>query len=177
MFMKSASNINKNQKLCLADLLFVACSSCKILKHRLNYIFDCHLTGIIESFQDTYIKKNSFAHIHFKMLRCNFYFLKILIDFRHIFRQSARKLNPKLFWGRSFANNFFLQFKCLFLPQCYSSVVVIHVQLCKHSWYTQPPKRRLVESTLIRCFNTLTAGQITGKNVQLPPGLVAVSPP
>ena len=42
MYMKSTSNINKNQKSCLTDLfkLFVACSSWSILKQRLNRIFD-----------------------------------------------------------------------------------------------------------------------------------------
>ena len=34
----------------------------------------------------------------------------------------------------------------LFHDQFYFSVIVIHVQLCKHSWYKkQPEKRRLVE--------------------------------
>ena len=26
------------------------------------------------------------------------------------------------------------------------NVIIIHIQVCIHSWYTQPPKRRLVES-------------------------------
>ena len=40
---------------CLKGLfkLFVACSSWRILKHRLNHIFHCHLLRIFESFQDT----------------------------------------------------------------------------------------------------------------------------
>ena len=43
------------QKLYLIDLfkLFVACTSWKILTHHWNHIFDCHLTGIWESSQDT----------------------------------------------------------------------------------------------------------------------------
>ena len=46
---------------CLTGLfkLFVACSSWRILKHRLNHIFDCHLPRIFESFQD-----NSNTHIY-----------------------------------------------------------------------------------------------------------------
>ena len=39
-----------------------------------------------------------------------------------------------------------LQFRGLFFAQSYFSVIVIQVQLYKHSWYTQPPKTRLVES-------------------------------
>ena len=42
----------------------------------------------------------------------------------------------------------FLQLKCLFYGQSYFSVSIIHVQLCKHSWYNkQPHERRLVELT------------------------------
>ena len=55
MYVKSTSNINKSQISCLTGLfmLFVACSSWKILKHRLNHIFDCHPLRIFEFFQDT----------------------------------------------------------------------------------------------------------------------------
>ena len=51
--MKSTSNINKNQKSCLTDLvkLFVTCSSRRILKDGVNHIFDCHLLKISEPFQ------------------------------------------------------------------------------------------------------------------------------
>ena len=97
--MKSTSSINKNQKSCLTGLfkLFVACSSWRILKHRLNHIFYCHLLRIFESFQDTpkiptftlLIKTN--AELHFKMLSCNFYFLKNLTDFRHVILQLVTK--------------------------------------------------------------------------------------
>ena len=90
--MKSTSNINKSQKSCLTGLfkLFVACSSWRILKHRLNHFFHCHLLRIFESFHDTskiptftlLIKTN--AKLHLKLLSCNFYFLKNLIDFRNI---------------------------------------------------------------------------------------------
>ena len=76
MYMKSNSNINKTQKSCLTDLfkLFVACSSWRILKHRLSHISDCHLLRIFESFQDTckiptftlLMKTN--AQLHLKML-------------------------------------------------------------------------------------------------------------
>ena len=102
---KSTSNINKSQKLCLTRLskLFVACSSWRILKHRLNHIFHYHLLRMFESFQDTskiptftlLIKNN--AQLHLKMLSCNFYFLKNLTDFRHIILQPAGKFNPKFF--------------------------------------------------------------------------------
>ena len=90
--MKSTSNINKSQKSCLTGLfkLFVACSSWRILKHRLNHFFHCHLLRIFESFHDTskiptftlLIKTN--AQLHLKMLSCNFYFLKTLTDFMNI---------------------------------------------------------------------------------------------
>ena len=96
--MKSTSDINKNQKSCLIGLfkLFVTCSSWRILTHRLNHIFHCHLLRIFELFQDTskiptftlLIKTN--AQLHLKMLSCNFYFLKNLTDFRHIILQPAR---------------------------------------------------------------------------------------
>ena len=105
--MKSTSNKNKSQKSCLAGLfkLFVACSSWRILKHRLNHIFDCHLLRIFESFQNTskiptftlLIKTNAHAQLHLKMLSCNFYFLKNLTDFRHIILQPAGKFNPNSF--------------------------------------------------------------------------------
>ena len=54
MYMKLTSNINKNQKPCLTDLFnsFIACLSWRILKHRPNRIFDCHLTRISEPFQN-----------------------------------------------------------------------------------------------------------------------------
>ena len=54
-------HINKSQKSCLTGLfkLSVAFSSWRILKHRLNHIFDCHLPRIFESFQD-----NSNTHIY-----------------------------------------------------------------------------------------------------------------
>ena len=103
--MKSTSNINKNQKSCLIDLLklFVACLSWRILKHRLKHISDCHLLRTFESFQDTsetptftlLIKTN--AQLHLKMLSYNFYFSKNLTDFRHMSRQPAKKFNPKFF--------------------------------------------------------------------------------
>ena len=97
MYMKSTSNINKSQKSCLTGLfkLFVACSSWRILKHRLNHIFHCHLLRIFESFQHTskiptftlLIRTN--VQLHLKMLSYNLYFLKNLTDFRHIILQSA----------------------------------------------------------------------------------------
>ena len=70
--------------------LFVTCSSWRILKHRLNHLFHCHLLKIFESFHDASkiptftlsIKTN--AQLHLKMLSCNFYFLKNLTDFRNI---------------------------------------------------------------------------------------------
>ena len=112
---------------CLTDLfkLFVACSSWRILKHRPNHFFHCHLLRIFESFHDSskiptfsptftlLIKTN--AQLHLKMLRCNFYFLKNLTDLRNIILQSAVKFNTKFFEGRSFANETFLYFKHLFL--------------------------------------------------------------
>ena len=49
-----------------------------------------------------------------------------------------------------------LHFKRLFLAQSYFSVIVIHVQLCKHSWYKKPQKRRLVASIQqMHSFNKL----------------------
>ena len=107
MYLKSTSNINKNQKLCLTGLfkLFVARSSWRILKHRLNNIFHCHLLRIFESFQDTskiptftlLIKTN--AQLHLKMLSCNFYFLKNLTDIRHIILPSAKKFKNSFLEG------------------------------------------------------------------------------
>ena len=112
--MKSTSNINKGLKSCLTGLfkLFVACSSWRILKHRLNHIFHYHLLRMFESFQDTYkiptftllIKNN--AQLHLKMLSCNFYFLKNLTDFRHIIFQPAGKFNPKFLRENLIQNSF-----------------------------------------------------------------------
>ena len=59
------------------------------------------------------------------------YFLN---TFRHIILQSARK--------GSFVE-IVLQFKRLFQDQSYFSVIVIHVQLCKYSWYKQPQKKKI----------------------------------
>ena len=97
--MQSTSNINKNQELCLTDFfkLLIACSSLRILKHRLIHIFDCHLLRIFESSQCT-SKIPTFtlllmtnAQLHLKMLSCNFYFLKNLTDFRHVILQLVTK--------------------------------------------------------------------------------------
>ena len=100
-------NQQYNQKLitCLTGFftLFVACSSWRIMKHRLNHIFHCHLLRIFESFRDTskipaftlLIKTN--VQLHLKLLSCNFYFLKNLTDFSHIILQPAGKFNPKFF--------------------------------------------------------------------------------
>ena len=38
--------------------LFVACSSWRILQHRLNRIFDCYLTRIFELCQDIVLNTN-----------------------------------------------------------------------------------------------------------------------
>ena len=99
---------------CLTGLfkLFVACSSWRILKHRLNHFFHCHLLRIFESFHDTskiptftlLIKTN--AQLHLKMLSCNFYFLKNLTDFRHIIFQPAGKFNPKFLRENLIQNSF-----------------------------------------------------------------------
>ena len=51
MYMKLTSNINKNQIQILFNS-FIACLSWRILKHRPNRIFDCHLTRISEPFQN-----------------------------------------------------------------------------------------------------------------------------
>ena len=112
--MKSTSNINKGLKSCLTGLfkLFVACSSWRILKHRLNHIFYFRLLRIFESFQDIskiptftlLIKTN--AQLHLKMLSCNFYFLKNLTDFRHIIFQPAGKFNPKFLRENLIQNSF-----------------------------------------------------------------------
>ena len=87
----------------MLDRLFVASSGWRILKHRLNHIFDCYVLKIFESFQDTskiptftlLIKTN--AQLHLKMITCNFYFLINLTDFRHAILQPAGKFNPKFF--------------------------------------------------------------------------------
>ena len=115
IYMKSTSNINKNQKWCLTGLfkLFVACSGWRILKHCLNHIFHCHLLRIFESFQGTcktttfifLIKTN--AQLHLKMLSCNFDFLKNLTDFRPIILHLVKK-SKSSFMER-------LPFKYLFL--------------------------------------------------------------
>ena len=104
----------QSQKSCFTGLfkLFVACSSWKILKHRLNHIFDCHLLRLFESFQYTskiskftlLIKTN--AQFHLKILSCNFYFLKNLTDFRHIILQPAGKFNPKFLRENLIQNSF-----------------------------------------------------------------------
>ena len=167
MCMKSTSNINKSQKSCLTDLskLFVACSSWRILKHRLTHIFDCHPLRIFESFQDTskiptftlLIKTN--ARLHLKMLSCNFYFLKNLTDFRHIILQPAETFNPKFLRENLIENSFkkgdlqikhFFTSSISFLPNPVFSVIIIHIQVCIHPWYTQPSKKRLVESITFR---------------------------
>ena len=110
--------INKQYKqkpiTCLAGLfkLFVACSSRRILKHRLKHIFHCHLLRVFESFHDTskiptfalLIKTN--AQLHLKMLSCNFYFLKNLTDLRHIILQPAGKFNPKFLRENLIENSF-----------------------------------------------------------------------
>ena len=99
---------------CLTGLfkLFVACSSWRILKHRLNHFFHCHLLRIFESFHDTskiptftlLIKTN--AQLHLKMLSCNFYFLKNLTDFRHIILQPAFNFNPNFLRENLIQNSF-----------------------------------------------------------------------
>ena len=52
--MKLTENISKKQTF-LTDLckLFVAYTSWRIPRCYLNHIFDCHLTGIFESIQET----------------------------------------------------------------------------------------------------------------------------
>ena len=92
---------------CLTGLfkLFVACSSWRILKHRLKHFFHCHLLRIFESFHDTskiptftlLIKTN--AQLHLKMLSCNFYFVKNLTDFRPIILHLARKFKSSFMEG------------------------------------------------------------------------------
>ena len=64
----------KKQRSCLIDLfnLFVACSSSRILKHRLNHIFNCHILRIFQSFQDT---------------SCTLHFLKIYGRINHVQKQ------------------------------------------------------------------------------------------
>ena len=124
MYMKSTSNMNKNQKSCLTGLLklFVACSSWSILKLRLNHILHCHLLRIFESFQDTsklliftlLIKTSRQPHL--KMLRCSFHFLKNLIDFRHIILQPARKLKNSFMKGVLQIKHFFPSSSISFLP-------------------------------------------------------------
>ena len=101
---------------CLTGLfkLFVACSSWRILKHRLNHFFHCHLLRIFESFHDTskiptftlLIKTNAHAQLHLKMLSCNFYFLKNLTDFRHIILQPAFNFNPNFLRENLIQNSF-----------------------------------------------------------------------
>ena len=140
MYMKSTSNKNKSQKSCLAGFLklFVACSSWRILKHRLSHIFDCHLLRIFESFQDTskiptftlLIKTN--AQLHLKMLSCNFYVLKNWTDFRHIILQPARKFKHSFMEGVLQIKHFF-PFRHLFLAKPYFSFLIIHIQVCKHT--------------------------------------------
>ena len=98
---------------CLTGLfkLFVACSSWRILKHRLNHFFHCHLLRIFESFHDTskiptftlLIKTN--AELHLKMLSSNFYFLRNLTDFRHLILQPEGKSNPKFLRGNLIQNS------------------------------------------------------------------------
>ena len=107
---------------CLKGLfkLFVACSSWRILKHRLNHIFHCHLLRIFESFEHTskiptstlLIKTNT--QIHFKMLSCNFYFLKNLTNYRNIILHSTREFKISLL-ERVLQIKHFLPFKHFFL--------------------------------------------------------------
>ena len=42
-----------------------------------------------------------------------------------------------------FANKTFLPVKHLFLDQPYFSVIIIHIQVCKRSWYTQTSKKKI----------------------------------
>ena len=106
--MKSTGNINKSQKSCLTGILklFVACSSWRILKHRLNDIIDYHLIRIFELFKDTSKIPTFTLSISFKILSCNFCFLKNLIDFKGIILQPTGKLNPK-FLRENLILNFF----------------------------------------------------------------------
>ena len=76
------------------------------------------------------------------MLSCNFDFLKNLTDFRPIILHLVKK-SKSSFMER-------LPFKYLFLVKPYLSFIIIHIQVCKHSWYTRPPKRRLVGSIMFR---------------------------
>ena len=134
--MKSTSNINENQKSCLTGLfkLFVACSSWRILKHRLNHIFHCHLLRIFESFQGTskiptytlLIKTNT--QLHLKMLSCNFYFRKKLTDFRHIILQLARKFQSSFMEGVLRIKHFFPS-SISFLPDPFFYYYYYHYHL------------------------------------------------
>ena len=120
---------------CLTGLfkLFVTCSSWRILKHHLNHFFHCHLLRIFESFHDTskiptftlLINTNTHAQFHLKMLSCNFYFLKNLIDFRNIIPRE--NLIQNSFKERVLQIKTFLYFKHLFLTYPYFSVIVIHI--------------------------------------------------
>ena len=82
---------------CLTGLfkLFVACSSWRILKHRLNHIL-FEGTSKIPTF--TLLIKADTQRLS-KMSSCNSYFLKNLTDFRHIILQPARKFKKSFMEG------------------------------------------------------------------------------
>ena len=85
--------------------------------------------------------------------------MKNLTDFRHIILQPARKFNPKFLRENLIHYSFkegVLQIKhsftssIYFLPNPIFSVIIIHIQVCIHCSYTQPPKSRFVESITFR---------------------------
>ena len=146
--MKSTRNINKDQKLCLTDLfkLFFACSIWRILKYCLNHILECYLTRIFESFQGV-IQNTSIYINNDQYTCCNFYFLKSFYKFQGYHSSVSEKTESTILLRKDFANKMgiFLDFKRLFLAQYCFSVIIIHVQFCKHFQYTQPRKREFIE--------------------------------
>ena len=81
-------------------------------------------------------------------------FLNILTNLRHITLQPARRLNAKFFKKRNFAYKMaiFLHFKHLFHGQSYFSVIVIYIQLSKHSQYKHPQKKKIGSINLIHTW-------------------------
>ena len=134
------SNINKNQTLCFIDLFSVIRSLYKLkdsgapFKPYFWLPFHSNFRIVQRHYLKTniHINKNQFPS-SLKNLKealtlssLVIYFFITLTNFRHLVLQSTRKLNPKFFQKRNFANKMgiFLQFKSHFHDQSFFSVIV-----------------------------------------------------
>ena len=136
--MELRSNINWNQELYFIDLfkLVVASRSWRIPERRSNRIFNCHITRIFKQFQRHYLKpeiyikpihnlietfkRNSYPQLLGNLLFEHFDKFQVYIS------SASKKVESNIFLEK--------EFKRLFHDQSYFLVIVIHVQVCKHSW-------------------------------------------